>query len=47
MTLVDCTPMWVFRAGIDALVVFSACPQDMPPINNGTPTEAHFEVLDQ
>jgi len=26
--------------------VFSACPQDMLPINNGITTEAHFEVMD-
>jgi uncharacterized protein YcgI (DUF1989 family) len=37
----------VFRAEMDAIIVFSACPQDMLPINNGVPTEAHFEVLDQ
>jgi uncharacterized protein YcgI (DUF1989 family) len=36
----------IFRTEMDAIVVFSACPQDMLPINNGTPTEAHFEVLD-
>jgi hypothetical protein len=36
------------RAEMDCVVAFSACPQDMIPIN-GTglkPTEAHFEVLD-
>ena len=37
----------VFRAEMDAIVVFSACPQDMLPINNGVTVEAHFEVLDQ
>ena len=37
----------VFRAEMDAIVAFSACPQDMLPINNGITTEAHFEVLDQ
>lgn len=36
----------VFRAEMDAIVVFSACPQDMLPINNGITTEAHFEVRD-
>jgi hypothetical protein len=36
----------VFRAEMDAIVVFSACPQDMLPINNGITTEAHFEVMD-
>lgn len=38
----------VLRAEMDCIVAFSACPQDMIPIN-GTgmkPTEAHFEVLD-
>ena len=35
-----------FRAEMDAVVVFSACPQDLLPINNGTPTEAHFEIMD-
>ncbi len=36
------------RAEMDCVVAFSACPQDMTPINgpNMTPTEAHFEVLD-
>ena len=35
------------RADIDLVVAFSACPQDMVPIN-GTdciPTEAHFQIL--
>jgi len=36
------------RAEMDCVVAFSACPQDMTPINgpNMMPTEAHFEVLD-
>jgi hypothetical protein len=36
------------RAEIDCVVAFSACPQDMVPINGAamTPTAAHFEVLD-
>jgi uncharacterized protein YcgI (DUF1989 family) len=36
------------RAEMDCVIAFSACPQDMTPINgpNMTPTEAHFEVLD-
>ncbi len=36
------------RADMDCIVAFSACPQDMIPINGAgmTPTEAHFEVLD-
>ena len=35
------------RAEMDCIVAFSACPQDMIPIN-GTgmrPTEAHFEII--
>jgi len=37
----------VLRAEMDAVVAFSACPQDMVPINGAacTPTEAHFQVL--
>jgi uncharacterized protein YcgI (DUF1989 family) len=32
---------------MDCIVVFSACPQDMIPINGTemTPTEAHFEIV--
>jgi uncharacterized protein YcgI (DUF1989 family) len=35
------------RAEIDCLVAFSACPQDMVPINGLAmkPTAAHFEIL--
>ena len=35
-----------FRAEMDAVVAFSACPQDMVPVNgaNNTPTEAHYEI---
>ena len=35
------------RAEMDCVVAFSACPQDMVPINGAamTPTAAHFEVL--
>jgi uncharacterized protein len=35
------------RAEMDCLVVFSACPQDMVPINGVamTPTAAHFEII--
>lgn len=34
------------RAEIDCIVAFSACPQDMIPINGAAmqPTEAHFEI---
>ena len=37
----------LFRAEMDVIVVFSACPQDIPPINrqNYIPSEAHFEIL--
>jgi hypothetical protein len=36
------------RAEMNCIVAFSACPQDMLPINGPEmrPTEAHFEVLD-
>ena len=35
------------QAEMDCIVVFSACPQDMIPINGAemTPTEAHFEIF--
>jgi uncharacterized protein YcgI (DUF1989 family) len=35
------------RAEMDCVVAFSACPQDIVPINgvNCTPTEAHFQIL--
>lgn len=38
----------VLRAEMDCIVAFSACPQDILPINGvaGKPTEAHFEILD-
>ena len=37
----------ILRAEQDLIVVFSACPQDILPINgiHTAPTEAHFEVL--
>ena len=36
-----------FRAEMDCIMVFSACPMDLLPINgtDATPTEAHFELL--
>ncbi len=36
------------RAEIDCVVAFSACPQDILPINGKacTPTEAHFQIVD-
>jgi uncharacterized protein len=35
------------RAEIDCVVAFSACPQDMVPVNGAamTPTAAHYEIL--
>ena len=38
----------VFEANLDVVVAFSACPQDILPINGEgrEPTEAHFEILD-
>ena len=37
----------LLRAEMDCVIAFSACPQDMVPINGVTctPTEAHFELL--
>jgi uncharacterized protein YcgI (DUF1989 family) len=35
----------VFRAEMDTVVVFSACPQDLLPVNRGAPTEAHVELM--
>ena len=36
----------VFRAEMDVIIAFSACPQDVLPINGGTgaTTEAHFRI---
>ena len=34
------------RAEMDCIVAFSACPQDIVPINGGKPVEAHFAVFD-
>jgi uncharacterized protein YcgI (DUF1989 family) len=34
----------IFRAELDAVLVFSACPQDLAPTNGPGPTEAHFRV---
>ena len=36
----------VLRAELDCVVAMSACPQDILPINNSQPTEAHFQILD-
>ena len=37
-----------FRAEMNCILAFSACPQDMLPVNGLAmrPTEAHFEILD-
>jgi len=37
----------LLRAEMDLIVVFSACPQDMVPINGSdcVPTEAHFQLI--
>jgi uncharacterized protein YcgI (DUF1989 family) len=32
------------RAEMDLVIVFSACPQDMVPVNDMTPTDAHFVI---
>ncbi len=34
-----------FKAEMDAIIVFSACPQDLLPINNGITTEAHYQIF--
>ena len=38
----------LLRAEMDCVVAFSACPQDIVPINGRscTPTEAHFQILE-
>ncbi|HVY15819.1 MAG TPA: urea carboxylase-associated family protein [Rhodopila sp.] len=38
----------VLRAELDLVIAFSACPQDILPINGAAcrPTEAHFEIVD-
>jgi uncharacterized protein len=35
----------VFRALIDCVMVMSACPQDLIPINAGHPVSAHYALL--
>jgi uncharacterized protein YcgI (DUF1989 family) len=35
----------LLRAEMDLIAVFSSCPMDILPINSGTPTNAHFEIL--
>ena len=33
-----------FRAVMDLIIVMSACPQDMVPVNDMNPTDAHFQI---
>ena len=37
----------LLRAEMDCIIAFSACPQDIVPINgvDCVPTEAHFQVI--
>ena len=35
----------LLRAELDLIIAFSACPQDILPINNTKPTEAHFQIV--
>jgi uncharacterized protein len=37
----------LLRAEMDLVIAFSACPQDLVPINGAAckPVEAHFEIL--
>ena len=37
----------LLRAEMDCVIAFSACPQDILPINGRqrTPVEAHFQIL--
>ena len=38
----------LLKAEMDLVIAFSACPQDILPINGrvGKPKEAHFQILD-
>lgn len=38
----------IFRAEMDLIIAFSACPQDMMPVNgvDASPTSANFEIID-
>lgn len=36
----------VLKAEMDVVMAFSACPQDIVPINSKKPLECHFEVLE-
>jgi uncharacterized protein len=35
----------ILRATMDCIMVMSACPQDILPINGGKPVEAHYQLL--
>jgi hypothetical protein len=35
----------ILRAELRVIMVFSACPQDILPINNTRPVEAHYQIL--
>jgi len=35
----------LLRSEIDTIMAFSACPQDILPINGGKPVECHFQIL--
>lgn len=35
----------LFRAEMDLVICFSACPQDILPINSKSPKPAHFQIL--
>ena len=36
----------VFRAERDLIIIMSACPQDLEPVNGGMPTDCDYSVLD-
>ena len=46
MTALDPRLPHRLRAEMDLVIAFSACPQDILPINGraGKPTEAHFRI---
>jgi uncharacterized protein YcgI (DUF1989 family) len=35
----------LLRATMDCILVMSACPQDLVPVNGMMPVEAHYEVV--
>ena len=36
----------IFRAQLDCIAVMSCCPQDILPINNKKPVDAHYQILE-